>query len=128
MNKYLQLILVFVLFSLSNVTMVNACFAKEASTRASPVYLEISLKISDDNRTEAVAIYKKYKQPFLSRVSGAESKSLLIRNEDVQVLHGFNSIIEANNYLSSKLFKDDVVKSLSPLLDAAPEVRIYKVL
>ncbi len=90
-------------------------------------YLEITLKISDNNRAAAAGIYQKYKAPFLDTIKGATSKELLVRDEDVQVLHGFDSVENAANYLSSALFTNDVVDGLKPLLDAAPEVRIYTV-
>ncbi|MEM5275222.1 hypothetical protein VSR17_09295 [Cupriavidus taiwanensis] len=91
------------------------------------VYLQISLKIADANRAAAAGIYQKYKEPFLSTVAGAKSKDLLVRKEDVQVLHGFDSQENADAYLQSELFTADVVAGLKPLLDAAPEVRIYEV-
>ena len=89
-------------------------------------YLEITLKISDQNRDEAAGVYTKYKEPFLKKISGAESKALLIRGEDVQVLHGFSSKANAEAYLESDLFKNDVVKELSPLFEAPPEIRVYE--
>jgi hypothetical protein len=88
-------------------------------------YLEITLKIDTKERGSAAAIYAKYKQPFLSGVAGATSKELLVRNEDVQVLHGFKTLADADNYLKSGLFNHDVVVELKPLLKAAPEIRIY---
>ncbi|SPS01561.1 hypothetical protein [Cupriavidus taiwanensis] len=91
------------------------------------VYLQISLKIADANRAAAAGVYQKYKEPFLSTVAGAKSKDLLVREEDVQVLHGFDSKVNANAYLQSELFTADVVAGLKPLLDAAPDVRIYEV-
>lgn len=90
-------------------------------------YLEITLKISDKNRAAAAAVYSQYKQPFLKQIAGAKSKELLVRTEDVQVLHGFETTEQANSYLGSKLFNEDVVVALKPLLDAAPEVRVYQV-
>jgi hypothetical protein len=42
------------------------------------------------------------------------------------VLHGFDTSEQANAYLKTGLFTSDVVGALSPLLDAAPDVRIYK--
>jgi len=71
-------------------------------------------------------VYTKYKQPFLSDVPGAQSKDLLIRDEDVQVLHGFDTTKSAENYLGSKLFQEDVVSELKPFLASDPEVRIYE--
>ncbi len=87
--------------------------------------LEITLQTSGDNRAAAARVYAKYKQRFLDQVPGATSKALLVRDEDVQVLHGFTSVAEAAAYLTSELFNNDVVRELGPLLDAAPEVRVY---
>ncbi len=89
-------------------------------------YLQITLKVADKNREAAAGVYTKYKAPFLDSVSGAESKSLLVRDEDVQVLHGFSSKEAAESYLKSDIFTNDVVSELGPLLDADPEVRIYE--
>lgn len=89
-------------------------------------YLEITLKISDKNRGAAAGVYTKYKIPFLDSVTGAQSKSLLVRDDDVQVLHGFASTADADAYLKSDIFNKDVVSELGPLLDADPEVRIYE--
>lgn len=90
-------------------------------------YLEITLKIDDADRGSAGAVYVKYKPPFLKDIGGATSKELLMRTDDVQVLHGFESIEEANAYLSSALFEQDVVRELKPYLKDAPEIRVYSV-
>lgn len=90
-------------------------------------YLEITLNIKPENRENAAGVYLKYKKPFLNQINGATSKNLLIRTEDVQVLHGFESEAEAKAYLSTQLFSKDIVGELGPLLAADPEVRIYAV-
>jgi len=90
-------------------------------------YLEITMFVSDSNRSAAAAVYNKYKQPFLDGIKGAKSKELLIRQDDVQVLHGFDNAENANAYLITDLFNNDVVKELSPLFDKAPEIKIYSV-
>ena len=90
-------------------------------------YLQITLKIKNENRAAAAAVYSKYRQPFLDRVAGAKSKELLIRDEDVQVLHGFASEENARAYLTTELFTNDVVGELKSLLEADPEVHIYSV-
>jgi hypothetical protein len=92
---------------------------------AETAYLEITLNVPAASRAAAADVYTKFKQPFLTTVKGAVSKQLLVRNEDVQVLHGFKSVSDAQAYLTSDLFKNDVVRELSPLLQAAPEVRVY---
>jgi len=88
--------------------------------------LEITMKVSGANRPKAGEIYAKYKSPFLMTVPGARSKDLLIREEDVQVLHSFESRIAAESYLASNMFGKDVVQELTPLLMAEPEIRIYE--
>lgn len=93
-------------------------FAKKA-------YLEITLKVAAKDLPAAGAIYTKYKQPFLTGITGAISKELLMRDDDVQVLHGFKTQADAENYLKSELFNNDVVAGLKPLLQAAPDIRIY---
>ena len=89
-------------------------------------YLQISLKIAPEKRPQAAEIYQRYKEPFLNTIKGAKSKELLVRDEDVQVLHGFEAAQHAISYLESKLFLIDVVGELKPLLDGAPEIRIYQ--
>ncbi|MFD7981066.1 hypothetical protein [Streptomyces sp. NPDC059071] len=88
-------------------------------------YLQITLQVDPVNRVAAAGVYEKYKQPFLDTVPGARSKELLVRDEDVQVLHGFETVADAKAYLASELFTRDVVGGLSPLLKAAPDVRLY---
>lgn len=88
-------------------------------------YLQITLKISEENRPAAAKVYQDYRDPFLKGIPGARSKELLLRDDDVQVLHGFDTVEHAAAYLESVLFKNDVVGALAPLLAAAPEVRIY---
>lgn len=90
-------------------------------------YLQITIKISNDNRPAAAKVYTDYRQPFLDTIKGALTKDLLIRDEDVQVLHGFDSAENAQAYLSSELFQNDVFVGLKPLWDADPEVKIYTV-
>ncbi|MDO5853424.1 MAG: hypothetical protein Q4Q62_05115 [Thermoplasmata archaeon] len=88
-------------------------------------YLEITMVIPDENRPAAAKVYTDYRQPFLDTIPGAETKDLLIRDEDVQVLHGFDSVEHAQAYLGSEMFKNDVFTGLSLLWTADPEVRIY---
>lgn len=90
-------------------------------------YLEITLKINEADRVHAAGVYTKYKAPFLDFINGAISKELLIRQEDVQVLHCFESMRDAEAYLSSDLFTNDVVITLKPYLRENPDVRIYTV-
>jgi len=54
------------------------------------VYLEI-VKVRRDRRAAAAEVYQRYKAPFLTGIPGAQSKELLVRDDDVQVLHGFDS-------------------------------------
>ncbi|GHH91709.1 hypothetical protein [Streptomyces capillispiralis] len=88
-------------------------------------YLQITLPVDPAYRAAAAGVYEQYKQPFLDTVLGALSKELLVRDEDVQVLHGFGTTADAEAYLTSELFTRDVVGGLSPLLKADQDVRVY---
>ena len=88
-------------------------------------YLEITLKIDGNNREAAARVYTAYREPFLRTIAGAQSKELLVRAEDVQVLHGFVGMQQAWDYLQSDLFRKDVVRELRPLLAADPDIRVY---
>jgi len=88
-------------------------------------YLEITLQVAPENRAAAGDVYAKYRDPFLTTVQGATNKQLLIRGEDVQVLHTFTDTASATAYLTTDLFTNDVVRELGPLLAADPEVRVY---
>lgn len=90
-------------------------------------YLEITMQIDQADRANAAGVYSKYKAPFLETITGAISKDLLVHTDDVQVLHGFDSIEAAQRYLTSELFVHDVVVALKPYLKAEPNVKIYSV-
>lgn len=90
------------------------------------IYLQITLKVAPANRPAAAGVYQRFKTPFLNTIAGAKSKELLVRDDDVQVLHGFDTAEHADAYLKTGLFNSDVVGALKPLLDAAPDVRIYQ--
>ena len=90
-------------------------------------YLEITMKITADNRPAAARVYTDYRGPFLKTIDGALTKDLLIRDEDVQVLHGFDSVEHAQAYLTSALFQNDVFLGLKPLWSADPDVKIFSV-
>lgn len=90
-------------------------------------YLEITMKINNENRPEAAKVYSDYRQPFLDTIEGALTKELLVRDEDVQVLHGFDSVEHAQAYLSSDMFQNDVFVGLKSLWTEEPDVKIYTV-
>lgn len=90
-------------------------------------FLEITMVIDSQNRPAAAKIYNDYREPFLKEIKGALSKELLIRDEDVQVLHGFDSIENTKSYLKSDMFKNDVFIGLQPLWTTDPDVKIYTV-
>jgi len=90
-------------------------------------YLEITLDVKAENRNDAGGVYIKYKTPFLEQIKGATSKDLLMRSDDVQVLHGFESVADAEAYLTTDIFQNDVVTELKPYLESDPEIRIYSV-
>lgn len=90
-------------------------------------YLQITMKIKESDRSSAAKVYFDYREPFLNNIEGAMSKELLVRDEDVQVLHGFDNKEHAAAYLQSELFTNDVVTGLSPYFQVDPEIRIFTV-
>lgn len=90
-------------------------------------YLEITMQIEETKRPAAAKVYTDYREPFLQTIEGALTKELLIRDEDVQVLHGFDSVEHAKAYLTSEMFQKDVFVGLKPLWASDPDVRIYLV-
>ncbi len=94
-------------------------------SHAETAFLEVTLKVAPEDRAAAGAVYAKYEQPFPDDVPRTVSKQLLIRDEDVQVPHGFETVADAGAYLSSDLFTNDVVGELGPLKAGDPEFRIY---
>ncbi|PNH20099.1 hypothetical protein B6K86_05750 [Lachnospiraceae bacterium] len=90
-------------------------------------YLEITMNIPNENRPAAAKVYTDYRNPFLNTIKGALTKDLLVRDEDVQGLHGFDSVEHAQAYLSSDMFKNDVFVGLQPLWVSAPDVKIYTI-
>ena len=90
-------------------------------------YLEITMTINDDKRPTAAKVYNDYRGSFLDNIKGALTKELLIRDEDVQVIHGFDTLEHAQAYLETDMFKNDVATSLAPTWSADPEIRFYTV-
>lgn len=83
--------------------------------------------IDSENRPAAAKVYADYRQPSLDTIKGALSKELLIRDEDVQVIHGFDSMEHAKAYLDSDLFKEKVAPGLKPTWSKDPDIRFYEV-
>ena len=90
-------------------------------------YLEITMTVNPDKRAAAAKVYNDYRQPFLDTIKGALTKELLVRDKDVQVIHGFDSMEHAKAYLETDLFKNDVFKGLKPTWAADPDIRFYEV-
>ena len=90
-------------------------------------YLEITMVVNPENRPAAAKVYNDYRQPFLDNIEGALTKELLIREEDVQVIHGFDSQEHAKEYLETYLIKKDVFVGLKPTWAADPDVRFYEI-
>lgn len=49
-------------------------------------YLQITLPVKPTKRADAADVYARFKPAFLSSIVGAKAKSLLVRDEDIQVL------------------------------------------
>ena len=91
-------------------------------------YLQVIMTIDPENRAAAAKVYSDYRQPFLDTIEGALTKECLVRDEDVQVIHGFDSMEHAKAYLDTELFKTKVAPGLQPTWAADPDIRFYEVL
>lgn len=70
-------------------------------------FLQVTLSIPAPRREKAISrIFLPARQHFLERVLGAVSMDMLVRDEDVQVLHGFDTYENARTYLNSGVFKE----------------------
>ena len=58
-------------------------------------YLQVTMTIDPADRAAGAKVYSDYLQEFLNTVPGAKTKELLVRDEDVQVLHGFETADQA---------------------------------
>ena len=90
-------------------------------------YLEVTMYINPENRPAAAKVYTDYRQPFLDTIEGALTKELLIRDEDVQVIHGFDSMEHAKAYLETEMFTTKVAPGLQPTWAKDPDIRFYEV-
>lgn len=63
----------------------------------------------------------------MDTIASAVSNQLLVREDDVQVLHVFAYVAEVEGYLKSDLFNQDVVVELKLFFQAAPGIRICSV-
>ncbi len=91
-------------------------------------YLQVIMTIDPENRAAAAKVYNDYRQPFLDTVEGALIKECLVRDEDVQVIHGFDSMEHAKAYLDTELFTTKAFPGLKPTWAADPDIRFYEVL
>lgn len=89
--------------------------------------LQVTMNILEKNRASAAKVYTDYREPFLKTIPGAESKQLLVCDEVVQVLHGFDSVEHVQAYLKSNVFTKHVFPGLKPTWVADPEARIFTV-
>lgn len=90
-------------------------------------YLVITLTIVGMDLAGAAVVYCLYKHPFLETIKGALSKELLYHIDDVQLLHAFECVEDAQEYLMSNLFKKNVVTYLKPYIKGKPNIKIYSV-
>jgi heme-degrading monooxygenase HmoA len=90
------------------------------------IYLQITLNVSLHKRKDALAKYYLYRDTILQTVNGIKTMELLMREDDFQVLHIFDSKDNANAYQTSDFFINDVMGALKPLLEGDPYIRIYQ--
>ena len=83
-------------------------------------YLQVTMTIDPADRASGAKVYSDYLQEFLDTVPGAKTKELLVRDEDVQVLHGFETLEQANAYLTSELLHHQGRPRSDPAVQGRP--------
>ncbi|MEY9484267.1 hypothetical protein RKD26_000061 [Streptomyces calvus] len=63
---------------------------------------------------DSLAAARRQSRTVLETAPGAPGKELLVRDEDVQVLHGFRTVVDARAYLAGQLFTRDVSAAACP--------------
>ncbi len=76
--------------------------------------------VTTSELARAVALMRAPSARTHRHIEGALTKELLVRDEDVRVTHGFDSMEYARGYLESDLFTWKVAPGLKPLWAADP--------
>ena len=90
-------------------------------------YLQIVLKVNLADRGELTNTYNKFKNSFLEQIKGATTHELLIGDEEVQLLYGFDNLEDAEAFLSTELYNNVVLVALKPLIFDNPKIRVFNV-
>ncbi len=90
-------------------------------------YLQMTLQIPQTKREEAITkVYLPNRQRFLERVAGAVSMDMLVREEDLQILVGFDTLENARAYLASSAGKE-ITSQLAGYARKEPVTAFYDV-
>ncbi|MFA5515544.1 MAG: hypothetical protein WDA20_04590 [Desulfuromonadales bacterium] len=90
-------------------------------------YLQISLPVPPERRDEAITkVFLPSRQRFDELAEGAVSIDLLVRNEDLQVLAGFDTLEHARAFEKSPAGRD-LTGQLTKLAEKEPTVALYNV-
>ncbi|WP_104381543.1 hypothetical protein [Sphingobacterium sp. HMA12] len=91
-------------------------------------YLQITLKINNSDKGAVSGIYDKFRDSFLDQVKGATSIELLIGNGYIQLLHVFDTAEDAQAFLSTELYNNEILLALKSLMVDTPMISVYSVL
>lgn len=90
-------------------------------------YLQITLLIPPERREEAISkVYLPNRLRILDRIEGAVSMDWLARQEDVQVLLGFDTLERAQGYQESPSGRE-LTDALGAYAAKAPQPVLYTV-
>ena len=94
----------------------------KGSTMQVKAYLQITMQISEANRPAAVKVYR-LSPAVLDTIEAALTKDLLVRDEDVQVLHGFDSVERAKGLPGKRPVQRRRRNRLGPYVGRRPQHR-----
>ncbi|WP_433900269.1 hypothetical protein [Sphingobacterium puteale] len=91
-------------------------------------YLQVTLKINNSDKGAVSGIYEKFRDSFIDQIKGATSIELLIGDGYIQLLHVFDTAEDAQAFLSTELYNNNILFALKSLMVDTPRVSIYSVL
>ncbi len=88
-------------------------------------HLLITVKVDSSRRAALIdQVYEPNRTRFLQKIPGAVSKNLLLRREDLAILHGFDTAENAEAYLHSDLY-GELLRQLADYQEENPVAALY---
>ncbi|NJM91172.1 MAG: hypothetical protein HC863_02665 [Myxococcales bacterium] len=108
-------------------TLPRRVWSNLVALRAASDYLEVQSERERGATAQGQAAPSTVEALTKVRDAIAAIRTMYLTSLDEAREHGFDAVDNAKAYLSGAMFNNDVVSALKPLLQSAPDVRIYSV-